>query len=127
MNIRIVDGLPFVDVKLVHGQNQANLSNVLIDTGSASTLFPADTAIELGLGPSPEDKIYTVHGVGGSEYVFEKYIDKVELGEICVENLRIQVGAMDYGFEINGIIGMDFLMQKRVIIDTGLLTLHSVD
>ena len=30
--------------------------------------------MNLGLGPSPEDKIYTISGVGGNEFVYEKIL-----------------------------------------------------
>lgn len=125
MKMRIVDGLPFVETKLVHGGKEILLSNVLIDTGSASTIFSADKALELGLDPSLEDSIYTVRGVGGTEFVYEKFIDKVEIGSIEVRKLRIQIGAMDYGFDIDGIIGIDLLMEEKVIIDTGRLELYT--
>ena len=34
-----------------------------------------------------------------------------------LSNFRIEVGGMDYGFEINGILGMDFLTQVGAIIN----------
>lgn len=32
-------------------------------------------------------------------------------------NVEIEIGAMDYGFPINGILGMDLLIQTRAVID----------
>ena len=124
MKLRMVEGLPFVDIKLIHDRKQVILSDILIDTGSESSLISVDIAIELGLDPGLEDKIYTIRGVGGVEYVYEKCIDCVEVGEISASNLNIQIGAMDYGFAINGILGMDFLLQNKVIIDLNKLELH---
>lgn len=37
------------------------------------------------------------------------------------------VGGMDYGFEINGILGMDFLKRARAIIDLGKLIIEFTD
>lgn len=33
------------------------------------------------------------------------------LGTLGLDNFKIEVGVMDYGFEINGILGMDFLRK----------------
>lgn len=32
-------------------------------------------------------------------------------------DFTIEVGVMDYGFDINGILGMDFLIETGAIID----------
>jgi hypothetical protein len=40
-----------------------------------------------------------------------------------VEDFEVEVGEMDYGFEIGGILGMDFLRAARAIIDLGQLTI----
>jgi hypothetical protein len=34
-----------------------------------------------------------------------------------VSKFEIEIGAMDYGFEIDGIVGMDFLTQVGALID----------
>jgi hypothetical protein len=34
-----------------------------------------------------------------------------------VKAFTIQIGAMDYGFHIQGILGMDFLLQAGTVID----------
>lgn len=32
-------------------------------------------------------------------------------------NFKIQIGDMEYGFDIQGILGMDYLMTSKVVID----------
>jgi len=61
-----------------------------------------------------------IRGVGGTEFVFSKTVDRVALGEdLWLENFKIEVGAMDYGFnfELEGIVGMDFLEKVGASID----------
>ncbi len=41
------------------------------------------------------------------------------MGDITVHDFEIDVGAMDYGFDIEGIIGMDFLIEVGAVIDLG--------
>ncbi|MBN1428873.1 MAG: aspartyl protease family protein [Anaerolineae bacterium] len=89
----------------------------MIDTGSASSIFAADQVAAPGIFPSPQDTIYRIRGVGGSEFVFTRQVDRLVAGELQVRDPMITVGAMNYGFEIYGILGMDFLLQARAMID----------
>jgi hypothetical protein len=43
---------------------------------------------------------------------------------MAVQDFEIQVGAMYYGFPINGIIGTDFLLATRTVVDLGNLVLY---
>lgn len=102
-------GLPFAEIKLCNGDNRIRLAKVLIDTGSATTIITTETAISLGLGPQPDDELSLVRGVGGVESVFEKQVEKIVLDTATLEDFKLDVGAMNYGFEIDAIIGMDVL------------------
>jgi hypothetical protein len=100
------------------------LEKVLLDTGSAATMFAVDEVAKLGLVPEPTDAIRRVVGVGGSEFVVAKWIEKLTLGEIEVRKFPIQVGAMDYGFPIQGLLGTGFFVQARVVLDLGRLEVY---
>lgn len=117
MNLKLKYGLPYAAVVLTHKGKSRNFENFLIDTGSASTIIAAEIAVELGLGPEPLDAIRKIRGVGGTEYVYEKYIDRIQLGTKKLTKFKIQVGDMDYGFDMDGILGMDYLMKSKVVID----------
>ena len=41
-----------------------------------------------------------------------------------MNDFDIEVGAMDYGFAIDGIIGTDFLLQVGAVIDLSRLEIH---
>ncbi len=56
-----------------------------------------------------------MRGIGGAKFVFLKRIDR---------NFAIEVGAMDYGFAIDGIIGTDFLLQVGAVIDLSRLEIR---
>ena len=124
MKLSLKDGLPFVEINLLHKGKEVRINNVLVDTGSASTIISTEVAIALKLEPSPNDELFRIKGVGGSEYVYEKSIDEVILGTATVHDLRVDVGAMSYGFDINGIIGMDFLLRAKAIIDIGKMEIY---
>ncbi len=63
------------------------------------------------------DLMQRIHGVGGTEFVFMKTVDEVTVGDLRVANFLIEIGAMDYSFEIDGIIGMNFLLDVGPISD----------
>lgn len=117
MKIKLRDGLPFVEIELLHNKRNIVLKNALVDTGSASTVISTDIAIGLDLGPGPEDELIRIRGVGGSEYVYEKNIQEIKLGLTTIANLNIDVGAMNYGFEIDAILGTNFLTSAKLTID----------
>jgi predicted aspartyl protease len=93
------------------------LDNVLVDTGSGGSIFKMDKVDELGITIEKDDIIETISGIGGSEFVYKKDVDKLQLGESEVTDFTIEVGVMDYGLAINGILGMDFLIETGAIID----------
>lgn len=110
-------GLPFCRVMLAHKGKSLVLDNVLVDTGSGGSVFKMDKVDEIGITIEKDDIIETISGIGGSEFVYKKTVDKLVLGESDVADFTIEVGVMDYGFEIDGILGMDFLIEMGAIID----------
>ena len=124
MNIQVRDGLPYVTVTLLYGDQQLDLAHVLSDTGSAGTLFAADQVLAIGLQYEADDPVQCIRRIGGAEFVFVKRIDRLSLGELQVNNFAIEVGAMDYGFAIDGIIGTDFLLQVGAVIDLSRLEIR---
>ncbi len=117
MNIRIEDGLPYTAVSLAYRGSQQTFHRVLIDTGSGGTVFSTDRLLTLGLRYEMDDVIHRIRGIGGAEFVFSKNIDRISIGELELEDFEIEVGVMDYGIELDGIVGMDFLLQVGAIID----------
>ncbi len=117
MQLLLKGNLPFTTVVVCYQEASVKISNVLVDTGSASSIFAADIVESIQIVPSPEDIIHTIRGVGGTEVVFNRQVDYVKVGDFELPNFQIEVGGMDYGFEINGILGMDFFKSSGAIID----------
>ena len=67
--------------------------------------------------PSENDELSLIRGVGGSEVVFSRVVDCLQIDSHKLTGFEIEVGGMDYGFEIDGILGMDALTQMGVVID----------
>lgn len=117
MKVQLRQGLPYITAKIEYEGRQLELSNVLLDTGSVGSIFSTDKLLTIGLHYEPDDLVHRIRGVGGAEFVFTKQIGCLALDELQVTNFEIEVGAMDYGFEIDGIIGMDFLTKVGAVID----------
>ncbi len=119
ISLSLRDGLIYIDAILAHGNNSVTIKNALVDTGSSSTVISRDIAHNLGLKPEPIDIINSVQGIGGSETVIEKKIDVIEIDNVAATNFNIQIGAMQYGFEIDAIVGTDILKQAKAIVNLG--------
>lgn len=110
-------GLPFCTVKLSYKDKCMSINNVLLDTGSGGSVFKMDVVEEIGITIEGDDVIETISGIGGSEFVYKKNINLIALDDLELHNFKIEVGVMDYGFEINGILGMDFLKKVGAVIN----------
>ena len=55
MQLRLKHNLPFVTAAISHNGAAVEIPDILIDTGSASTIFSSDRLLTLGITPSPED------------------------------------------------------------------------
>ncbi|KAI3349489.1 retropepsin-like aspartic protease [Clostridium botulinum] len=117
VNLKYRYGLPFCSISLIYKNKEMKLDNVLVDTGSGGTLLKMDKVEEIGVVIEEDDTIETIEGVGGIEFVYKKNIDELIIGDIRVGNFKVEIGVMDYGFDIDGIIGIDFLKKINALID----------
>jgi hypothetical protein len=124
MRIRLKNELAFVTVCLLFKGQSLTLEQVVLDTGSAGTLISVEKLLSFGLQLEPSDMIHRIRGVGGSEFVFTKSVDRISVGELFLHNFEIEVGALDYGFQLDGVLGLDFLHQVKAHIDLERLILY---
>ena len=117
MKIRLEHGLAYVEAALTFRGRSLCLGNTILDTGSSSTIFSADRLLEIGIVPEPSDALHRLRGVGGTEYAFTKRLNFLSVGEMEILDFEIEVGAMDYGFPADGILGLDYLLRTGALID----------
>ncbi|WP_157323717.1 retropepsin-like aspartic protease [Paenibacillus anseongensis] len=94
------------------------MKKILLDTGSAGTVFSADAVDVIGVKVEPGDVLNKIRGVGGVEVVYSKYFDFVRTGESSLDGFEVEIGEMNYGMEINGILGFDFIRSAGLVIDS---------
>lgn len=81
----------------------------------------------IDINPSAEDVLHTIRGVGGIEVVFLRRVDILMVGRRGIRGFKLDVGGMDYGFDINGILGMDFLTAAGAMINLKDMQLDFMD
>ena len=126
MRLNLRHELAFATVTLVHRGVSMVVRDVLVDTGAASTVVNADVVAEAGLVPEAGDVLRTLRGVGGREHVFVRQIDRIVVGGVSVAPFDVEVGEMDYGISMGGILGMDYLRAVGAVIDLRAMTLTTV-
>jgi predicted aspartyl protease len=111
--------LPFTRVVVWNNGKSVMLENVLVDTGSASTIFKLARVDEIDLVATEEDTFGSISGIGGKELIFYKTVEAIELNGIRIEGFEVDIGHMNYGndFMIDGIIGMDLLQRLKANIN----------
>jgi hypothetical protein len=124
MQLTLRGDLPFASLSLTHRGQQVLQRNALIDTGAASTVVSADAVGDVGIYLEPGDGLRMLRGIGGREFVFVRRVDQVALGEHRIAGFDVEIGDMNYGFEIDAIIGMDLLRATGAIINLAALSLE---
>ncbi|MNJ74175.1 hypothetical protein D3C77_710670 [compost metagenome] len=52
-------------------------------------------------------------------------MDSIIVGEAILKDFQVEIGDMDYGMEIDGILGFNFLKQAEALIDVGAMELKT--
>lgn len=116
MNLSVVNGILISQLEISHKGRIAVLDTVIIDTGSAHTWVNLDVVEEfLDIGPEEGDVIVTAYGIGGRDLANRKKIDRVRFDDFVAEGFYVDFGRLDA--DIDGLIGLDLLVQGRFIID----------
>ena len=117
----------FTRVNVAYQGMNTDISDVLVDTGSATSILAVDAVASISIEPRLEDIFHTIRGVGGTETVFVRHLDYLQVEQHRLSNFEIEIGGMDYGFEINGILGMDFLIRAKAIINLAEMRMNFAD
>ncbi|CAI3543081.1 MULTISPECIES: retroviral-like aspartic protease family protein [Clostridium] len=106
-----------LDCKL--NNEDLHLDNVLIDTGSATTLINADY-----INFDGTETVQEAYGIGGSEKILNKQFSDLQINEFTLNNISISVGDMDYGLNIDMLLGLDLLKSLNAIVNLDTMQLE---
>ncbi|MEF3312719.1 hypothetical protein PV433_27895 [Paenibacillus sp. GYB004] len=57
--------------------------------------------------------------------MYSKLFDFVQAGEVTFEGFEVEIGEMNYGMEIDGIIGFDYIQSAGLVIDSKAMTVNA--
>lgn len=123
MNIEFRDGLLFTSIQITYNGVSKVIDNMVIDTGCARTLIVSEVVEEINIRVEPDDELIVCQGIGGTEVSFVKHIDLIKLENIEFKNKDIDFSNIDYE-GINGLIGLDLLIEAGIIINLDKLKMH---
>ena len=122
--LRLKNGLLYADATIYYEEKMINIPDVIIDTGSSNTFILTDYLDALNIGFDDSDELVVMFGIGGAESpAVRKKISRLSIGDISLYNLSIDFGVIDPDDKINGLIGLNFLMSAKVVIDVYNLTM----
>jgi len=125
MKIEYVNGLIFATIDIRYRGMSKTLKNVVIDTGAAESIISPDAVDDIGIFAESKDRIISYYGVGGSLHnAFVKQIEELKIGDFKLDNIKMDFGIIDSKGEINGLIGLDILIESGAIIDLKNFSLH---
>jgi len=122
MKLNFVNHLLEVEMTISYRGKRKAIDKLVIDTGAAFTLISSDIVDEIGIYFENGDPLVSSYGIGGEEYSFRKPVDIIKLGNHEIQDMKLDFGNLD-DWGINGLIGLDILMNGQFIIDLGKLEL----
>lgn len=112
------NGLLYASIMLSHSDKSVIIEDVIIDTGACHTIVLTDYLESLDVALNDTDELVKTSGYGGVQYSsVRKTIEKLTIGDIVIENMKIDFGDIDPFERVNGLIGLDFLRYAGLIID----------
>jgi hypothetical protein len=119
MELRIENDLPIVSFSLTYQEQTINMSNVLFDTGCASTIFDTDLLANIGLYLDIiNGTAKRMYGVGGaSELCYEQVVEGLQIGTIILPSFKLQLGMTREPYGFDGILGIDFMTAVGLKVD----------
>jgi predicted aspartyl protease len=118
INITFRDGLLFTSMEIIFRGKAIVIDKIVIDTGAAETILSPDVVEEIGLFVELDDFVHSFYGVGGSMHnFFSKQVDEIYLGSVSLKQIKLDFGVIDPQGNINGLLGLDILMELNAVID----------
>ena len=111
-------GLLYAEVELENKGKKVLISDVIVDTGAAHSIFLADYLNDLEIDIEENEELVVTYGYGGyANSSLRKRIEKISIGNIQLRDFKIDFGEIDPDERINGLLGLDFLKGAKVLID----------
>ncbi|MCF8012148.1 MAG: retropepsin-like domain-containing protein [Clostridiales bacterium] len=91
---------------------------------AAQSILSLDAVEELGITVDSDDIIVICYGIGGKQYAVSKRVNGISFGPFKLGDRTIDLGPVDLDGKINGLLGMDMLMEVGAVIELKNLLLY---
>ena len=126
MEIKYNNGLLFTSIELTYNGESKIIENIVVDTGAANSLISQEAVDEIGIRISKDDEIVTSYGIGGTEHSFVKTIDEIKVGNFKLKECSVDFAMIPYD-DVNGLLGLDILIEGGFMIDLDILDIYRKD
>ncbi len=124
MKIEFRNGLLFSSIRITFRGSTKVIENMVIDTGAAESIISPDAVEDIGIFAEPEDSVNSFYGVGGSLHnFFSKNVEEIKLGQLILDDTKLDFGVIDPKGDINGLLGLDLLVKIGAVINLKNLSL----
>lgn len=100
------DGLIFIPITLGYDSKSYQITDCILDTGSAGTVIDVDL---IEFNPKIPGILKRLHGIGGYQDVVAQPVDFIEIENCRLENIWVEFGNLENSYCIKGILGTNLL------------------
>ncbi len=124
-SLQYKEGLLYASIRLKYNEKSIFIDDVIIDTGALHTIIATEYLEKMDIPLLDEDELVKATGYGGMVcYSVRKKISEISCGGLVLKDFKLDFGVIDPNDRINGLIGLDFLMGAKAIIDLVNLTIY---
>lgn len=111
-------GLLYTSIELKYKEKSIVIEDVILDTGASHTIIATEYLEDMDIPLLDDDELVKAIGYGGmASYSIRKKIDEIRCGSLIIKDMKLDFGVIDPKDRINGLIGLDFLINAKSIID----------
>lgn len=118
MKLEFKGGLLFTSIQISFRGKSKIIDNIVVDTGAAESIISPDAVEDIGIYAELEDSVNSFYGVGGSLHnFFMKNVTKLTIDDFETNDVKLDFGIIDPKGKINGLLGLDILMNMGAVLD----------
>ena len=123
--LKFKEGLLYTSIELNYNGKTITIEDVIVDTGASHTIIIPEYLEKADIPLSDNDEIVKATGYGGITcYSVRKKVDGIKCGNLFLKDFKLDFGIIDPSDRINGLIGLDFLIASKSVIDLVDLNLY---
>ena len=108
------DGLIFIPITLGYNSKIYQITDCILDTGSAGTIIDIDL---IPFNPKIPAILKRLQGIGGHQDVVAQHVDFIKIDNCRLENILVEFGDIQNSYGIKGILGTNLLRFMNISLN----------